>query len=114
MNKLPASKRAQILSLLCEGNSMRSVSRLTDTSINTVSALLKFRNDAASPTEYVANQRDIRHALWSISAAGTEVLAVYHSHPTSAAVPSRTDLARNAWGETAASLRISCSSSSSR
>src|SRR5436190_1455891 len=40
MNKLPASKRAQILSLLCEGNSMRSVSRLTDVSINTVSKLL--------------------------------------------------------------------------
>jgi IS1 family transposase len=40
MNKLPVSTRAQILSMLCEGASMRSVSRLTDTSINTVSKLL--------------------------------------------------------------------------
>lgn len=40
MNKLPITKRAQILSLLCEGSSMRSVSRLTDASINTVSKLL--------------------------------------------------------------------------
>jgi len=40
MNKLPAAKRAQILSLLCEGASMRSVSRLADVSINTVSKLL--------------------------------------------------------------------------
>ena len=40
MNKLPAAKRAQILSLLCEGTSMRAVSRLTDVSINTVSKLL--------------------------------------------------------------------------
>src|SRR4029077_12967200 len=40
MNKLPSAKRAQILSLLCEGNSMRSVSRLADVSINTVSKLL--------------------------------------------------------------------------
>jgi len=40
MNKLPAAKRAQILSMLCEGNSMRSVSRLADVSINTVSKLL--------------------------------------------------------------------------
>jgi IS1 family transposase len=40
MNKLPVTKRAQILSMLCEGSSMRSVSRLTDVSINTVSALL--------------------------------------------------------------------------
>src|SRR6476620_1566049 len=40
MNKLPAAKRSQILSMLCEGNSMRSVSRLADVSINTVSKLL--------------------------------------------------------------------------
>ena len=30
MNKLPVAKRAQILSMLCEGASMRSVSRLAD------------------------------------------------------------------------------------
>ena len=41
MNKLPIATRAQILSMLCEGASMRSVSRLTDTSINTVSKLLE-------------------------------------------------------------------------
>ena len=40
MNKLPAAKRAQILSMLCEGSSMRSVSRLADVSINSVSKLL--------------------------------------------------------------------------
>ena len=40
MNKLPAAKREQVLSMLCEGSSMRSVSRLADVSINTVSKLL--------------------------------------------------------------------------
>ncbi len=40
MNKLPLAKRAQILAMLCEGASMRSVSRLADVSINTVSKLL--------------------------------------------------------------------------
>lgn len=40
MNRLPAVKRAQILSMLCEGNSMRSTSRMADVSINTVSKLL--------------------------------------------------------------------------
>jgi IS1 family transposase len=40
MNKLDTKTRAQILAMLCEGSSMRSVSRLTDTSINTVSKLL--------------------------------------------------------------------------
>lgn len=40
MSKLDIKTRAQILAMLCEGASMRSVSRLTDTSINTVSKLL--------------------------------------------------------------------------
>lgn len=40
MNKLPSAKRVQILSMLCEGSSMRSISRVADVSINTVSALL--------------------------------------------------------------------------
>jgi IS1 family transposase len=40
MKKLPVVTRAQMLSMLCEGMSMRSVSRLTDTSITTVAKLL--------------------------------------------------------------------------
>ena len=40
MNRLPVSKRAAILSMLCEGMSMRATSRLADVSINTVSKLL--------------------------------------------------------------------------
>src|SRR6266849_4937262 len=40
MNKLPVAKRVQILSMLCEGSSMRSISRVADVSINTVSKLL--------------------------------------------------------------------------
>jgi IS1 family transposase len=40
MNKLPLAKRVQILSMLCEGSSMRSISRVTDVSINTVYKLL--------------------------------------------------------------------------
>jgi IS1 family transposase len=40
MNKLPVKARAQMLNMLCEGASMRSVSRLADVSINTVAKLL--------------------------------------------------------------------------
>src|SRR5437773_4281928 len=40
MNKLPLEKRVQILSMFCEGSSMRSISRVADVSINTVSKLL--------------------------------------------------------------------------
>ena len=41
MRKLPTSKRAQILHMLCEGMSMRSASRLADCAFNSVDKLLK-------------------------------------------------------------------------
>ena len=40
MNKLPLATRAQILNLLVEGSSLRSISRVCDVSINTVTKLL--------------------------------------------------------------------------
>ena len=40
MNKLPLAKRVQILSMLVEGGPMRTVSRVADVSINTVTKLL--------------------------------------------------------------------------
>lgn len=40
MNKLPSEKRIQILSMLCEGSSMRAISRVADVSINTVTKIL--------------------------------------------------------------------------
>ena len=41
MNKLPLEKRVQILSMLCEGSSMRSISRVMGVSFNTVDKLLQ-------------------------------------------------------------------------
>jgi len=40
MNKLPLAKRVQILSMLCEGSSMRSIARVADVSFNTIVKLL--------------------------------------------------------------------------
>lgn len=40
MNKLPVAKRVQILSMLCEGSSLRAISRVADVSLNTVTKLL--------------------------------------------------------------------------
>src|SRR5215213_10111949 len=40
MNKLPIEKRIQILSMLVEGSSMRSISRVAGVSINSVTKLL--------------------------------------------------------------------------
>jgi len=41
MNRLPIEKRAQIIGLLVEGNSMRAITRLVGCSINTVTKLLE-------------------------------------------------------------------------
>ncbi len=48
MNRLPIAKRVQILSLLCEGSSMRSISRLVDVSINTVTRELVLAGQACA------------------------------------------------------------------
>lgn len=48
MNKLSTSKRVQILQMLCEGSSMRSISRIVDVSINTVTKLLVDAGNACS------------------------------------------------------------------
>ena len=48
MNKLSTEKRAQILSMLVEGMSMRSITRITGVSINTVAKLLNDAGDACA------------------------------------------------------------------
>lgn len=58
------------------------------------------RNDLASPTEYLTNARDLLAATRTMRESGLTELAIYHSHPASEPVPSRTDLERNTWGET--------------
>src|SRR5579864_6101304 len=47
MNKLPLAKRAQILTLLCAGMSMRSIERTVGCSINTIDKLLQQAGEAA-------------------------------------------------------------------
>jgi IS1 family transposase len=48
MNRLPLAKRAQILNLLVEGNSLRSASRIADVSINTVYKLVVDAGEACA------------------------------------------------------------------
>lgn len=48
MNTLPTEKRTQILQMLCEGSSMRSITRVCDVSLNTVSKLLVDAGEACS------------------------------------------------------------------
>jgi len=66
--------------------------------VGTVSQCLPLVNELASPTEFLTEARSLFAAYRAMRAAKTEVLAVYHSHPTSAAIPSRKDVERNTYG----------------
>jgi proteasome lid subunit RPN8/RPN11 len=57
------------------------------------------RNADSSQTRYSADPADLIAAVRSIRESGAEVVAIYHSHPRWAAIPSRTDLAENFWGD---------------
>ena len=52
-------------------------------------------NEAASPVEYLSEPRSMFDAMRAIDRAGLDILAVYHSHPTSEPVPSKKDRERN-------------------
>src|ERR1700724_1789027 len=74
MNKLPTEKRVQILSLLCEGSSMRSISRVCDVSINTVTKLLVDAGRACAEyhdeaVRHVKAQRVQCDEIWSFTYA---------------------------------------------
>ncbi|MGD0353282.1 MAG: IS1 family transposase [Dehalococcoidia bacterium] len=58
MNKLSIERKAQVIKVLCEGNSIRSTARITDTAINTVVKLL--REVGAACLEY---QDKVMHDL---------------------------------------------------
>jgi IS1 family transposase len=73
MNKVPAGKRAQILSMLCEGSSMRSISRVVDVSINTVTRYLILAGEACAAfhdrtVRNVRSQRVQCDEIWSFCA----------------------------------------------
>jgi proteasome lid subunit RPN8/RPN11 len=55
-------------------------------------------NEAASPIEFVSQPRSMFDATKAMRNSGQEILAIYHAHPTSEPIPSKTDLARNFYG----------------
>lgn len=74
MNKLPLAKRIQILSLLCEGSSMRSISRVCDVSINTVAKMLVDAGKVCmafhdGKVQGVTSKRVQVDEIWSFTAA---------------------------------------------
>ncbi len=89
MNKLPLSKRVQILAMLCEGSSMRSISRVADVSINTVSKLLVEAGEACLilHDETVRNVKASRiqcDEIWSFCHAKAKNVATAKAAPEGA------------------------------
>ncbi len=64
-------------------------------------------NALASPVRYESDPQAMFAAFKDMRIEGTEVLAIYHSHPTSDPVPSRTDLERNYYGPEVVHIIIS-------
>ena len=60
-----------------------------------VTARYPLVNAAASPVEFESEPRSMFTAVRDMTRRGLDVLAVYHSHPASPALPSKKDLARN-------------------
>ena len=63
-------------------------------------------NAAASPVEFESEPRSHFSADRDIRRQGLEVLAIYHSHPTSEPIPSRKDLERS-WSDDVVNLIVS-------
>jgi proteasome lid subunit RPN8/RPN11 len=63
-----------------------------------ISSLHPLRNSSASEFRYDADPRDLIDAVVALRQRGAEILAIYHSHPRWAAIPSRTDLQENHYG----------------
>ena len=89
MNKLPTDERAKILHLLCEGMSIRAITRLTGASKNTVAKLLIDAGKACA-AYHDANVRDVKSArvqvdeIWSFTYAKQKNVATAKDAPEGA------------------------------
>jgi IS1 family transposase len=89
MNKLPLKTRVMILNMLVEGSSLRSISRVTDTSINTVTKLMVDAGNAAREfhnerVQAVKAQRVQCDEIWSFCYAKAKNVATAKAAPEEA------------------------------
>ncbi|MCL2715994.1 MAG: IS1 family transposase [Alphaproteobacteria bacterium] len=89
MNKLPLQTRTQILSMLCEGSSLRSISRVCDVSVNTVSKLLADAGKACAAfhdekVRGVKARRVQVDEIWSFTCAKQKNVMTAKAVPTEA------------------------------
>lgn len=89
MNKLDNAKRSQILTMLVEGSSMRSISRVCDVSINTVGKLLADAGKACAAFHH-EHCRDVKakriqcDEIWSFTYAKQKNVAAAKAAPDEA------------------------------
>ena len=89
MNKLDAAKRIEILNMLVEGSSMRSISRVCDVSFNTVAKLLEDAGEFCARF-HDANVRNVKakrvqcDEIWSFTYAKERNVARAKSGPDGA------------------------------
>ena len=89
MNRLSSEDRARILHLLCEGQSIRAITRLTGASKNTVAKLLADAGKACM-AYHDANVRDVKAArvqvdeIWSFTYAKQKNVATAKAAPEGA------------------------------
>jgi IS1 family transposase len=92
MNKLPLEKRIQILSMLVEGSSMRSISRVVGVSINTVTKMLEDAGNVCS-----AFHDDMVRGVRAKRIQCDEIWSFTYAKQKNVATAKRQDLA---WGDT--------------
>ncbi|GIW87592.1 MAG: hypothetical protein KatS3mg108_1916 [Isosphaeraceae bacterium] len=56
------------------------------------------RNELASEVRYLGHAQDMIEAVLTMRARNERLVAIYHSHPASPAIPSRVDLEGNQYG----------------
>lgn len=89
MNKLSSEERARIIHLLCEGSSIRAITRLTGASKNTVTKLLIDAGKACADY-HDANVRDVKASriqvdeIWSFTYAKQKNVAAAKAAPDGA------------------------------
>lgn len=87
MNKLSSKERAKILYMLCEGNSIRSIVRITGASKNTISKLLIDAGKACA-AYHETNVRDLKttrievYEIWSFTYAKQKNAKTAKAAPT--------------------------------
>ena len=64
-----------------------------------VASFFPLQNELHDEARYRADPRELIAAVQALRGRGEEILALYHSHPKTDAIPSKTDLRENYYGD---------------